>query len=52
MSEDKYEEFGVGFKRMLPFWQKTTERILIEEPLIEYSKVEKEFKDIYRLLNK
>ncbi len=52
MSDDKYKEFGVGFKRMFPFWQKTTEKIIIEEPLIEYSKVEKELKDIYGLLNK
>jgi hypothetical protein len=52
LSEDKYEELGTQFKGMFPFWQKTTERIRFEEPLIEYSKVEKEITEIYGLLNK
>lgn len=50
LSEDKYEELGVVVTWLFPFWQKTTKEIMFEEPLIEYSKIEREVKDIYKLL--
>jgi hypothetical protein len=50
LSDDKYEELGVTATWLFPFWQKTTREVTFEEPLIEYSKIESEVKDIYKLL--
>jgi hypothetical protein len=50
LSNDRFEQIGVAMTWMFPFWQRTTTAMTFEEPLIEYSKIEKEIKEVYKLL--
>ena len=50
LGDDRFEPLGVAMTWMFPFWQRTTTTVRFEEPLIEYSKIENDIKDVYKLL--
>ena len=46
IDNQKFREFGTSMTWFFPFWRKTTKIVIFENPVIEYSKIEKEIKDL------
>ena len=50
LQENKFEHFGTSMTWWFPFWRQTTKEIEFQDPQIEFSKVENEIKEIYKLM--
>jgi hypothetical protein len=49
LQQDQFEHFGTTMTWWFPFWRQTTKEIQFQDPQIEFSKVENEIREIYKL---